>query len=112
MRGRTFGGHPKLIECMRICVLSLSHGSELRGSDVYLDIVISGYLKSVRVRFLGRPLPGFFFSRNISGKIQGGPIIFRDYSVSGLACYFLSSGQRHAGSGVGQTTVSSSEVSF
>ena len=33
---RTILGHPQLIECMGICVLSLAHGSELRGSDVYL----------------------------------------------------------------------------
>ena len=32
-------GHPKLIECMGICVLSLVRGSERRGSDVYLHIV-------------------------------------------------------------------------
>ena len=31
---RTILGHPQLIECMGICVLSLAHGSELRGSDV------------------------------------------------------------------------------
>ena len=32
-------GHPQLIECMGICVLSLAHGSELNGPDVYLHIV-------------------------------------------------------------------------
>ena len=36
-------GHPQLFECMGICVLSLTHGSELRGSkgglclDFFLD---------------------------------------------------------------------------
>ena len=31
---RTILGHPQLIECMGICILSLAHGSEQRGSDV------------------------------------------------------------------------------
>ena len=31
--------HPQLFECMGICVLSLMHGTELGGSDVYLHIV-------------------------------------------------------------------------
>ena len=31
---RTILGHPQLIECMGICVLSLAHGSEQRGSVV------------------------------------------------------------------------------
>ena len=31
---QTIVGHPQLIECMGICVLSLVRGSELRGSDV------------------------------------------------------------------------------
>ena len=30
----TLLGHPQLIECMGICILSLAHGSEQRGSDV------------------------------------------------------------------------------
>ena len=36
---RTILGHPQLIECIGICVVSLAHGSELRGSDVYLHTV-------------------------------------------------------------------------
>ena len=36
---RTIIGHLQLIERMGICVTSLAHGSELRGSDVYLHIV-------------------------------------------------------------------------
>ena len=36
---RTILEHPQLIELMGICVLSLAHGSELRGSDVFLHIV-------------------------------------------------------------------------
>ena len=31
---RTILGHPQLTECMGICILSLAHGSEQRGSDV------------------------------------------------------------------------------
>ena len=31
---RTILGHPQLIECMGICILSLAQGSEQRGSDV------------------------------------------------------------------------------
>ena len=45
--GRTILGHPQLTECMGIGVLSLAHGSELRGSDVYLRIV----KKKVSVHF-------------------------------------------------------------
>ena len=63
---RTILGHPKLIECMGICILSLAHGSELRGSDVYLHIVknLSGNvsLNSASVRALEWPLLAFFFS--------------------------------------------------
>ena len=36
---RTTLGHPQLIECMGIRVLSLVHGPELGGSDVYPHIV-------------------------------------------------------------------------
>ena len=31
---RTILGHPKLIDCMGICILSQAHGSEQRSSDV------------------------------------------------------------------------------
>ena len=34
IRVGTILGHPQLVECMGICVLSLAHVSELRGSDV------------------------------------------------------------------------------
>ena len=36
---RTILGHPQLIECMRICLLSLAHGSEKKGFRRYLHIV-------------------------------------------------------------------------
>ena len=60
---RTILGHPQLIECMGVCVLSLAHGSELRDSDVYLHIVEGKgdfSLNSPRVRALGWSLLGFF----------------------------------------------------
>ena len=47
-----------------MCVLSLGHGSELRGSNVYLHIVktLSGNfsINSARVRILEWPLLGIF----------------------------------------------------
>ena len=59
---RTTLGHPQLIERMGICVLSLAHGSELRGTDVDLNIVNFFFLlsenfslNSARVRALGWP---------------------------------------------------------
>ena len=54
---RSILGHPYLIECMGICVLSMARVSELRGSDK-----ISGNFSfnSVRVRALRWPLLGFF----------------------------------------------------
>ena len=36
---QTILGHPQLIKCMGICVLSLAHGSELKGSEVHPHIV-------------------------------------------------------------------------
>ena len=29
-------GHPQVLECIGICVLSLTHGSKQRGSNIYL----------------------------------------------------------------------------
>ena len=61
---RTILGHPQLIECMGICVLSPEYGSELGGSDVYLHDAkkLSGNfsLNSARVRAFGWPLLGIF----------------------------------------------------
>ena len=61
----TILGHPQMIECMGICVLSLAHGSELIGSNVYQQIVKKWYgnfsLNSARVGALGWPLLGIFF---------------------------------------------------
>ena len=57
-----------MIECMGIRVLSLALASGLRGSDIYLHIVkkLEGKfsLNSAKVRALGWPLHGFFFSPN------------------------------------------------
>ena len=53
---RTILGHPQLIECMGICILSLAHGSEQRGSDVIKKIS----LDLTRVHALGWPLLGIF----------------------------------------------------
>ena len=36
---QTVMGLPQLIECKGICVLSLAHIYELKGSDIYLHIV-------------------------------------------------------------------------
>ena len=35
LQWRTMLGHPQLIECIGICVLSLAHGSELRAKDIH-----------------------------------------------------------------------------
>ena len=84
-------GHPQLIECMGICVLSLAHGSELRGSDVYLNIVKTLFgnfsLNSARVCVLDWPLLAFFFLgiflilfRGVCGSNH----LYGLYSISGL----------------------------
>ena len=69
---RTILGHPQLIECMGIYIMSLAHGSELKCSDIYLHIVkkLSGNvsLNSARVHALGWPLlwlaEGSFLKKN------------------------------------------------
>ena len=53
---QTILGHPQLIECMGICVLSLAHVSELRGSDVFAyceKFIWKFSLNSARVGALG-----------------------------------------------------------
>ena len=77
---RTILGHPQLIECMGVCVLSLAHGSELRDSDVYLHIVEGKgdfSLNSTRMRALGWPLLGFFsgFFKQFLGGLWGKSLI-------------------------------------
>ena len=61
---RTILGHPQLIECMGICILSLAHGSEQRGSDVIYILRKTDLdffsLTSNRVCALGWPLLGIF----------------------------------------------------
>ena len=44
----TILGHPPLIECMGICVLSLAHGYELRGFDVYQSIVKKKIIRKIQ----------------------------------------------------------------
>ena len=61
----TILGHPQLIECMGICVLSLAHVSELRDSDIYLHIEKKKWyghfsLNSATVCALGWPLHRIF----------------------------------------------------
>ena len=86
-------GHPQLIEFLGVCVLSLAHRSELRGSDIYLHIVKNSSgnfsLNLARERALGLLLLGIFsvFSDFFRGfcranHLQG------IYSSSGLK-YFL-----------------------
>ena len=57
-------GHPQLIEFLGVCVLSLAHRSELRGSEIYLHIVKNSSgnfsLNLARERALGLLLLGIF----------------------------------------------------
>lgn len=74
--------------------LSPAHGAELRGSDVYLNILetLSGNfsLNSTRLRALGLPLHDFFFID--CSKPLGESVGLKGmYSISGLR-YFLQSG--------------------
>ena len=55
---RTILGHPQLIECMGICVLSLAHGSELRGSNVYLLNYCEQSIWTIQPGYV--PLDGLF----------------------------------------------------
>ena len=68
--GRTILEHSQLIECMGIIVLSLAHGSELRCSDVWLQVVKrrkkSGFFSLAGVHVLGWPLLGFCLFVGIS----------------------------------------------
>ena len=96
---RTVLGHPQLIECVGICVLSLAHGSELRGSDI---ICISWKkssgnfsLISARVRAFGWPLLGFFFLGIFLILLRGSveQIIYRENIVfrgSNISCSLAS----------------------
>ena len=91
---RTILGHPQLIECMGICILSLAHKSEQRGFDViwilwktdqeiFLQIQ-PGYvpLDVLCLEFF----PGFFWFF-WGGSV--GQIIYREYIVfrgSNISC--------------------------
>ena len=80
-------GHPHLIECMGICVLSLARVSELRGSTKYLEVFLllqSGYVPvrdGLCLDFFGIFL---IFLRGGCGEI-----IYREYIVfrsSNISC--------------------------
>ena len=60
---QTILGHPQMIECMGISVLSLAHGSELWGSNVYVHIVkkSSGIFSLSLTRVCALCLDFFFF---------------------------------------------------
>ena len=75
---RTILGHLQLIECMGICILSLAHGSKLRGSDVIciLQKKLSGKfsLNGARVCALGWPCWDFSLDFNFflfKGGLRG-----------------------------------------
>ena len=66
---QTILGHPQLFECMGICILSLVHGSEQKGSDV-----ICIYRKKLIWKFFfkfnqGR-CPWMAFAWNFSGNFS------------------------------------------
>ena len=82
----TILGHPQMIECMVICVLSQVHGSDLRSPDVYLHIMkkLSGNfsLNSARVRALGWLLLRIF--SGVLSFLSGGyvgQIIYKEYTA-------------------------------
>ena len=89
---RTILGHPRLTECMGICILSLAHGSEQRGSDVICIIIVKNWsgnfsLNSPRVRALGWPLLGIFWGGSLGQIINREYIVFRGSNIScSLAC--------------------------
>ena len=94
---RTVLGHPKLIECIGICDLSLAHGSEIRGSDVFLHIVKKLYgifslnsAKYVPLDGLSLDFLGGFFNLFLRG-VCGANHLLEIHGISGLK-HFLSSG--------------------
>ena len=62
---RTILGHPQMIECKGICVLSLAHGSELSGSDV-ICIERTKIVQKIFFKFSQEGLCLDFFSRDFS----------------------------------------------
>ena len=65
-----FGTPPQLIECMGICILSLAHGSEQRGSDVICE-----FFRDFSSSF-------FFWGGSVSQIIFREYIVFRGTSIS------------------------------
>ena len=90
---QTILGYPQPIECMGICILSLAHGSEQRGSDIICilwktDLEIFLYIQPGYVPLDGLYLDffqDFFF---FLGGLWGKSFIGNIYSISGLK-YFL-----------------------
>ena len=91
---RTILGHPQLIECMGICVLSLAHAwLWTKGFRYYLHIVKKNHLDYFKVQPGHVPLDGlcldfflgiFYFLRGSVGQI-----IYREYVVfrgSDISC--------------------------
>ena len=90
---RTILGRPQLIECMGICILSLAHGSEKRGSDV-ICILWKTDLE-IFFKFTQGSCPWMAFAWKFSwiflifwgGSV--GQIIYREYIVfqgSNISC--------------------------
>ena len=94
-RWPTILGHPQPIECMGICILSLAHGSEQRGSDAICILWKTDLENFLWIRAGYVPLDGlcleffrdfwfFFFG---GGSV--GQIIHREYIVfrgSNISC--------------------------
>ena len=101
---RTILGHTQLIECMGICILSLAHGSEQRGSD-FICIYYEKLIWKIFFKFnqgmypwmafawiFFRDFSDFFFF--LGGSV--GQIIYREYIVfrgSNISCSLASRGE-------------------
>ena len=92
---QTILGHPQMIECMGISVLSLAHGSGLWGSNVYVHIVkkSSGIFSLSLTRVCALCLDFFFFfpGGSVGQIIYREHIVFQGWNVScSLACVWPS----------------------
>ena len=89
----TILGHPKLTECMGICILSLAHGSEQRVSDVNCILWKTDLEIKKKIQPGYMPLDGLCleFLGDFSNFFRGicGQIIYREYIVfrgSNISC--------------------------
>ena len=75
-RWQTILGHPQLIECMGICILSLAHGSEQRGSDFiciyYEKLIWKIFFKFNQGTCHWMAFAWIFFSQNFPDFFEGG----------------------------------------